>query len=106
MTQKLLKLINSWAESSSVGKEYYSEVIRLMPVEARAAGDENMLFTKQIKREFFVIGDVEFLGVELGEDIEGTLGLCCRYTVNGVESVVYEISMLINSAAGLKESVT
>lgn len=49
MTQKLLKLINSCAESSSVGKEYYSEMVGLMPVEARAAGDENMLFTEKVE---------------------------------------------------------
>lgn len=52
-----------------------TEVIRLVPVEAAAARDENALVMQQIEGELLVVMYVELLDINLREDIERGLGL-------------------------------
>ena len=39
-----------------------------MPVEALASDQQDLLFTQKIEGELLVIGDVELLGIDLGEN--------------------------------------
>ena len=77
-----------------------AEVVGLVPVEALAARDENLLLMKQVERELLVIGDVELLHVDLREDVERRLGLDHRDAVDLAERVVDEVALLADAAAG------
>ena len=46
-----------------------------MPIEALTCDQQDLLFSEQVKGELLVVGDVELLGVDLGEDIEAGAAL-------------------------------
>ena len=81
-------------------------MVGLVPMEARAAGYENFLFTKQIKSEFFIIGDVEFIGVKLRENVKCRFWFLCGNAGNRIQSFINIVSLFIYSSAGLKNSIS
>ena len=77
-----------------------AEVVGLTPVEAAAAGNEDLLLVQQVKGKLLVVRDVELLDVHLGEDVEGRLGLDSRDAIDGVERLVDVVTLLVDAAAG------
>ncbi len=55
---------------------------------------------QQVKRELLIIGDVELLHIDLGEDVERRLRLDRGDAGNLVERVVHELALLVDTAAG------
>ena len=56
-------------------------------------------FVQQVECELFVVGDVEFLHVYLGEDVKRRLGLDHRDAVDVFERVVDELALLVDAPA-------
>ena len=73
-----------------------TEVVGLAPVKAATAGDQDLLLMQQVERELLVIRDIELLDVHLGEDIERSLGLHRRDTVDGIERLVHVVALLVH----------
>ena len=76
-----------------------AEVVGRRPVEACALHDQHLFLFQQIERELHVVGDVELLHIELGEDVEGRLGLHHGYAVDVFERVVDEVALLEHAPA-------
>ena len=71
-----------------------------MPVEAAAVDEKHLLFPQEVQRELGIVHDTEFLGIDLGEDVEGCLGLDSGDAGDIVQSLVDELSLLVKTAAG------
>ena len=69
------EVLHALAQNAHAGQVDHAEVVGLVPVEALARHDEDALLMQQVERELLVVGDVELLDVDLGEDVEGRLGL-------------------------------
>ena len=54
---------------------------------------------QQVERELLVVGDVELLDVDLGEDIEGRLGLDRGDARDLVERLVDVLALVVDAAA-------
>ena len=71
------------------------------PVEAGAGDDEDLGLRQQVPGELFVIGDVELLHIQLGEEIEGTLGLVHLETRNLTTELHDEVTTALEGLAHL-----
>ena len=75
-------------------------MVRLSPVEAAAARDQDLLLVQQVKSELLVIGDVELFNIHLGEDIERRTRLDHRDAVDLVECLIHKVALLVDTTAG------
>ena len=82
------------------GQIHDTEVVGLMPVKALTGDQQDLLFPQQVKGELLIIGDVETLGVDLGEDIEAGLGLHSADTGDVIKGLGDKLSLLIYTSAG------
>ena len=74
-------------------------MIGLVPVEAAAARDQNLLVMEKVERELLVIRDIELFHVNLREDVERRLGLHGRDAVDLVERAPDEVALVADAAA-------
>ena len=62
-----------------MGQKDDPEVIGPRPVECRALHHQDLLPAQEVEDEPFVVGDVEAVGVELREEVEGAPGFDAAY---------------------------
>ena len=70
------------SELIGLRKHYNSEVVRLFPVEAAAGNKKNVCCMEKIPCELLIVGDVEFLYIELREEIKSSTVFNEADTVN------------------------
>ena len=68
-----------------------------MPVKALAGDQQDLLIPQQVKGELLIIGNIELLGIDLGENIEAGLGLYGADTGNIVQRFGDELRLLIDT---------
>ena len=69
--QEIPQLLGSLIQHFDSGKIHDSKVVGLMPVEALACDQQDLLFSQKIKGELLIVGDVKLLGIDLGENASG-----------------------------------
>ena len=98
--KEIAKLYHGFVQHFNTGQIHDSEVIGLMPVEALAGDQQDLLIPQQVKGKLFVIGDIKLLCVDLGENIEAGLRLYSADTGDIIESLGDEFSLLIHTTTG------
>ena len=73
--QELSHLAHSLLQLTHVRQIYYTEVIRRIPVKALTRYQKHLLLMQEIKSELFIIVNIEFLCVDLRENVESSLRL-------------------------------
>ena len=101
MREEVGQVLHALAQDLHARQVHDPEVVRLAPVEAAAARHEDALLVQQVQGELLVVGDVELLHVDLGEDVERRLGLDRRDAVDGVERLVDVVALLVDAPARL-----
>ena len=56
------------------GQINHPEMIRLLPVESASVDQQNSFIPQKIQGKLFIISNVEFLHIDLREEIKGSLG--------------------------------
>ena len=100
MAQEVSQLLGRFLQNFHPGQVHQTEMIRFFPVEAAAGNDQHTLFFQEIQGELAVAGDIEFLHIDLGEDVESSLGLYRTDSGNIVQRLVDEFPLLVDSATG------
>ncbi len=67
-------------------------MVGLVPVEALARYQQDLLLVQKVECELLVVGDVELLGVDLREDVETALGFTAGDAVDLLLSALYTYS--------------
>ena len=76
-SKELFHLLHSLVQLTDIRQIYDTEMIRLMPVEALARNDKNLLVMQEIQRKLLIIVDIELLCIDLREDIKCCTRLHC-----------------------------
>ena len=100
--EKIAELIRSLVQYLYPWQINHSEVVGFLPVESSAVNNQYLLFSQKVEGKLFVVGDVEFLYINLRESIKGSLWLFYAYSGDTVECILHTLSLLVDSAAGQK----
>ena len=73
-------------------------MVWFLPVEASTMNQENLFLLQEIMDKLLIIIDTVHIAVDFREDIEPCLGFNRRQTWNILNSIVDEVSLLINSS--------
>ena len=73
--QEFSQLVCCFLKLSYIRQVHYSEMIRRSPVEALSGNQKDLFLMKEIKSKLLIIVNVEFLCIDLREDIESCLWL-------------------------------
>ncbi len=66
MRQEVCEVLHRLVQDPHTRQVDNAEVIRLLPVEAAAARNQDVLLVQEVEGKLLVVGDVELLDVELG----------------------------------------
>ena len=99
--QELSHLAHSLLQLTHVRQIYYTEVVRRIPVKALTRYQKHLLLMQEIKSELFIIVNIEFLCVDLRENVESSLRLHSTDSRNIVKGLINKVSLLVNPSARL-----
>ena len=92
--------LHGGAELARLGQHDDAEVVGLGPVEAGAGDDQDFRLGQQIPGELLVVCDVEFLHIQLGEQIEGGNVLDIADALDLVQGLDGGLALLVEPSAG------
>jgi len=98
--QEAGKAFNRFFDLALVRQGNHAEVVGAYPVEARALHDEHFFLREKIAGKLHVVADVEFLNVQLGENVERAFGAHAAYAVDVVEHFGGDDALVVEPPAG------
>ena len=99
--QEEIQLLAGLGQNPCPGQVDDAEVVRFDPVEAGALDDQDLLLLEEIQCKLDVVRNVEFLRIDLRENIERRLRLLGRDAWNAVQRLIDKLPLVVNASAGL-----